>query len=79
MKGSGAKKPVGKEITNRAKNRKSIVTTKPIKKGEVFTLENIDIKRPGYGIEPKYFEEVLGKYAKEDIEDDKILNWSDIS
>jgi N-acetylneuraminate synthase len=79
MKGSGAKKPVGKEITNRAKNRKSIVTTKPIKKGEVFTLENIDIKRPGYGIEPKYFEEVLGKYAKLDIEDDKTLNWSDIS
>ncbi|MCT7601881.1 N-acetylneuraminate synthase family protein [Aliarcobacter butzleri] len=79
MKGSGAKKPVGKEITNREKNRKSIVAIKPIKKGEVFTLENIDIKRPGHGIAPKYFEEILGKYAKEDIEDDKVLNWSDIS
>jgi N,N'-diacetyllegionaminate synthase len=79
MKGSGAKKPVGKEITNRAKNRKSLVAIKPIKKGEVLSLENIDIKRPGHGIEPKYFEEVLGKYAKDDIEDDKVLNWSDIS
>ena len=79
MKGSGAKKPVGKEITNREKNRKSIVAIKPIKKGEVFTLENIDIKRPGHGIAPKYFEEILGKYAKENIEDDKVLNWSDIS
>jgi N-acetylneuraminate synthase len=79
MKGSGAKRPVGKEITNRAKNRKSIVAVKPIKKGEIFTVENIDIKRPGHGIAPKYFEEVLGKYAKEDIEDDKILEWSDIA
>ncbi len=79
MKGSGAKRPVGKEITNREKNRKSIVAIKPIKKGEVLTLENIDIKRPGHGIAPKYIEEVLGKYAKENIEDDKVLEWSDIS
>lgn len=79
MKGSGAKRPVGKEITNREKNRKSIVAIKAIKNGEVLTLENIDIKRPGHGIAPKYFEEVLGKYAKDDIEDDKVLNWSDIS
>lgn len=79
MKGSGAKRPVGKEITNREKNRKSIVAIKAIKKGEVLTLENIDIKRPGHGIAPKYFDEVLGKYAKDDIEDDKVLNWSDIS
>jgi N-acetylneuraminate synthase len=79
MKGSGAKRPVGKEITNREKNRKSIVAIKPVKKGEVFTLENIDIKRPGHGIAPKYFEKVLGKYAKEDIKDDKILEWWDLS
>lgn len=78
MKGSGAKKPVGKEITNREKNRKSIVAIKPIKKGEIFSNENIDIKRPGHGIAPKYFEEVLGKYAKEDIENDSILLWKQI-
>jgi len=78
MKGSGAKRPVGKEIGNRAKNRKSIVTIKPIKKGEILTLENIDIKRPGHGLEPKYYKEVLGKTAKEDLEDDTVLEWSDI-
>lgn len=78
MKGSGAKKPVGKEITNRAKNRKSIVAIKPIKKGEEFTLENIDIKRPGDGIEPKYFDQVLGKRAVRDIEDDSVLTNKDI-
>ena len=37
MKGNGAKRPVGKEITNRVKNRKSIVTIKPIRKGEKFS------------------------------------------
>lgn len=78
MRGSGAKMPVGKEITNREKNRKSIVSIKNIKKGEVFTLENIDIKRPGHGIEPKYIKEILGKRAKEDIEIDSILTKGDI-
>ncbi len=79
MKGSGAKRPVGKEITNRVKNRKSIVTIRPIKKGEKFTLENIDIKRPGHGIEPKYFDTTLGKTASKDIDEDEVLEWSDIS
>jgi N-acetylneuraminate synthase len=78
MKGTGAKRPVGKEITNRFKNRKSIVTIKPIKKGEILTYENIDIKRPGHGIEPRFIDEVLGKSARENIEDDKVLNWADI-
>lgn len=78
MKGTGAKRPVGKEITNRLKNRKSIVSIKPIKKGEKFTFENIDIKRPGHGIEPKHFEQILSQCASKDIEDDKILDWSDL-
>ncbi len=73
MRGSAAKRPVGKEITNREKNRKSIVTIKPIKKGESLTIENIDIKRPGHGIEPKYFDTMLGKIAGKDIEEDEVL------
>lgn len=79
MKGNGVKRPIGKEITNRKKNRKSIVTTKPIKKGDILTKENIDIKRPGYGIAPKFYDLILGKQAKEDLVDDKVLIWSDIS
>lgn len=79
MKGTGAKRPVGKEITNRLKNRKSIVSVKPIKKGEKFTSDNIDIKRPGHGIEPKYLDTVLGKTAFCDIEADEVLMWSDLS
>jgi len=78
MKGTGAKRPVGKEVVNRLKNRKSIVTTKNIKKNEKITLSNIDIKRPGYGIAPIYLDNVLGKIAKVDIIEDKTLEWDDI-
>jgi len=78
MKGTGIKRPVGKEITNRKRNRKSIVTIKPIKKGDTLTEKNIDIKRPGCGIEPKYFYTILGKIASRNIEQDEVLKWSDI-
>jgi len=73
MRGTGAKRPAGKEISNREKNRKSIVTTKSIKKGEKLTLENIDIKRPGHGIEPKYFYTIIGKSTTIDIPEDEVL------
>ena len=66
-----------KEIINRVKNRKSIVTIKTIKKGEKFTIENIDIKRPGYGIEPKYFDVTIGKMASRDIDEDEVLEMKD--
>lgn len=75
MKGTPSKRPVGKEISNREKNRKSIVSIKPIKKGEVLTLDNIDIKRPGHGIAPKYLEQVLGKKISYNINEDEVLEW----
>lgn len=49
-------------------SRKSIFVVKDIKKGENFTAENIRVIRPGYGMKPKYYEEVLGKKAVKDIE-----------
>ena len=51
-----------KEIAKVA--RKSLVTLKNIKKNEVFSSENIGIKRPGTGIEPKFLDKILGKKAK---------------
>lgn len=47
--------------------RRSIFTTRDIKKGELFSEENIRIIRPGYGMKPKYFKETLGKQASCDI------------
>lgn len=48
--------------------RRSIFCVKDIKKGETLTEENIRIIRPGYGLKPKYYEEILGQVALCDIE-----------
>lgn len=47
--------------------RKSIFVVKDIKKGEKITSENIRVIRPGYGILPKYYKEVIGQIALQDI------------
>ena len=68
------KKQVSKnEKENISPVRKSIVAKKKIRKGEVFTENNLDVKRPGGGISPMKWENVIGKKAKSDfIEDDQI-------
>jgi len=64
-----------REETNRV-FRRSIFIVKDIKKGEVFTEENIRVIRPGYGLAPKYYEDVIGKTASKDIERGTPLDWS---
>lgn len=49
-------------------NRKSIFCSAPIKKGEKFTSENVRVVRPGYGLEPKYYDRLIGSEALCDIE-----------
>lgn len=78
MKGNGIKMPVSDEVKNRRNNRKSVIATKNIKKGEKFTEQNLDIKRPGTGIAPKYYECILGKTALSDISKDTFIDWTDI-
>lgn len=53
--------------------RKSIVASCNIKKGEVFTENNITTKRPGSGISPIYWFEIIGKKAKRDFEKDELI------
>ncbi|MBQ4531291.1 MAG: N-acetylneuraminate synthase [Lachnospiraceae bacterium] len=66
--GNGEKRPSGSEKKNIAVARKSIVASKNIKKGEVFTENNLTVKRPGDGISPMLWEEIIGKAAKRDFE-----------
>jgi len=47
---------------------RSLYVAKDIKKGELFTEENIRSVRPGYGMHPKYFKDILGKVAQKDYE-----------
>jgi N-acetylneuraminate synthase len=57
----------------------TVVTIKPVKKGELFTKDNIWVKRPGTGkILAEDYNKILGKKANTDIKVDVHLNWSDI-
>lgn len=57
--------------------RKSIVSRREIKKGEVFTSDDITYKRPASGISPKEYLSIIGRRAKHNIIKDKILSWDD--
>lgn len=63
-----------KEKTSRV-FRKSIFVVNDIKKGEIFTEENMRVIRPGYGLAPKYYEDILGKTAIKDIEKGTPIDW----
>lgn len=71
--GDGIKKPSPSEAKNMAVARKSIVAARPIRAGEVFTSENIAIKRPGTGISPMRYDEIVGERAARDYEEDEPL------
>jgi sialic acid synthase SpsE len=58
--------------------RRSLVTAKPIKKGQVITEGDLDIKRPGTGLEPQYFDLFVGKTSSRDLDADELLKLEDI-
>lgn len=71
--GDGKKKVSSSEKKNKIVVRKSIVAGRKIQKGEIFTEENITVKRPGNGISPIYWNEVLGNKAVRDFEKDELI------
>lgn len=71
--GNGDKKPAKSEMKNIAIARKSIIASNPINKGEVFTVENLTVKRPGNGISPMKWFEVLGQKATKDFVEDELI------
>lgn len=71
--GNGIKKPSFSEAKNIAVARKSIVAACPIREGESFTAANIAIKRPGNGISPMRYDEIIGINAKKDYEADELI------
>ncbi len=71
--GDGHKHLTASEAPNKAIARKSIVAARPIAEGEVFTEENLTTKRPGDGVSPMRWHDVLGQKAKRAFaEDEKI-------
>lgn len=76
LSGSGMKEVSPSEQKNLAIARKSIVATKEIHKGELFTEKNIGVKRPGTGISPMKWDEVIGKVSQQDFAEDELITIS---
>ena len=75
--GSSQKKPTVNEAIVLKNTRKSLVSLTPIKQGEVLTDKNIGIKRPGIGLKPRRYFDLLGKKAKQNIYADVLIKEKD--
>ncbi|QKF58955.1 N-acetylneuraminate synthase [Aliarcobacter lanthieri] len=71
--GSSIKKPSSSESKNKPIARKSIVAKTDIKKGEILSENSLAIKRPGNGISPMRWDEILGTVATKDYKEDELI------
>jgi N,N'-diacetyllegionaminate synthase len=71
--GDGIKRLTPSEIRNQSIVRKSLVAALPIKAGEVFSSKNITTKRPGTGISPMRWDEVIGRVAPRDFIQEELI------
>lgn len=71
--GDGNKVPTPSEIKNRDIARKSLVASRPVSKGTLFTVDNVACKRPGNGVEPIRYWEVLNTKATHDYQKDEQI------
>lgn len=71
--GSGVKRPGPSELRNLPVARKSIVAARPIRAGERLSAENLTVKRPGTGISPMRWDDVLGRTATRDYQADEAI------
>ncbi|WP_281171909.1 N-acetylneuraminate synthase [Algoriphagus terrigena] len=73
ISGSGIKEPSSSEIKNKFVARKSIIAVKPIRKGETLSESNLGVKRPGIGVSPMRWDEVVGSTAMKDFEPEELI------
>lgn len=71
--GNGIKSASPSELKNRPVIRKSIVAKKDIRKGEALSEENMTVKRPGTGISPMKWGDIIGKTAKRNFKQDELI------
>ena len=71
--GNGKKEPSPSEKKNKGVARKSLVAARPIKKGELYSPENLTTKRPGDGISPMRYYDLIGKPSNRDYEEDEKI------
>jgi sialic acid synthase SpsE len=75
--GSPVKRVHDSERKHLLRGRRSIFVVKDIREGEVFSRENIAVLRPGVGIPPVYFDDILGRKAKRDVKAVQLLERDD--
>lgn len=73
LAGDGVKRPSVSEFKNRAVARRSLVAARPIYAGERFTADNLTSKRPGTGISPMRWDEIIGQFASRDFAADEVI------
>lgn len=71
--GNGIKGPTSSEMENMLVARKSLIAAQTVCKGDLFSEENLTIKRPGNGISPIYYWDYLGKQSKAHYEMDEVI------
>jgi N,N'-diacetyllegionaminate synthase len=71
--GDGIKQPSRSEAKNKLIARKSLVAAKSIRAGEYFTSDNVTVKRPGTGISPMRWDEIIGQVAVKDFAADELI------
>jgi len=71
--GSEIKSPSASEQGNISIARRSIVAATAIRKGEIFTEENLAVKRPGTGLSPVYWDQLIGKKSERDYQSDEFI------
>lgn len=74
--GTGIKEPTGGEKVIAKVARKSIVAARDIPKGKKISTDDLAYKRPGTGIPPKHFDEIIGKITQRTIPQDTPLQWN---
>ena len=71
--GDGVKRASHSEEKNKLIARKSLVAIKEIQIGELFSADNLGVKRPGTGISPMYWDQVLGMAARKTFAVDEVV------
>ena len=71
--GDGVKRPTASEAKNVSVARKSLVAAQPIRAGEIFSTANLTVKRPGTGVSPARWDEVIGRRAPRDFAADELI------
>ncbi len=77
--GQTHKEPLVSEEPARENARRSIVLARPVRAGQVLTEADMTYKRPGHGVGPLHWDQVIGMRAINDLDEDHVLQWSDLT